>query len=77
MCEIRVPVNNFKTIMKKLGFNDELVIKAWKNKGLLNHDKEKNTLLRVFRPETKRMQMYAIKVISLEKEPLNLEYSEE
>lgn len=77
VCEIRVPVNNFKTIMKKLGFNDELVIKAWKNKGLLNHDKEKNTLLRVFRPETKRMQMYAIKVISLEKEPLNLEYSEE
>lgn len=60
--EIRIPQDRFKDIMDKLGYNMDLVIDDWKDKGYLNHDRNKNTITRVFQPRTPRIAMYSINI---------------
>lgn len=63
--EIWVPTKNFDRIIRPGKFDAEQVIKDWKAQELLNHDKGKNTLTRVYESGMYKEPLYAIKVTEM------------
>jgi hypothetical protein len=60
--EIVIPKDKFAKIMKELGFEDtKTIIKNWKDKNLLNCDRDRNTRKRKLTNESCEINCYVIK----------------
>jgi len=63
--EIRMPTSGFERVMSAGKFDTDYVLRVWKEKGILIHDKGKNYLERVFEPGMPRTPQYVVKVVDM------------